>query len=254
MEYLGATLDVHNGGVDLRFPHHENEIAQSEAATGKTFVRHWLHSEHLLVDGMKMSKSLGNFYTLRQLLDQGYDPMTIRHQLLTAHYRKQLNFTLEGLDQSKAALERLYTFIDRLRKLPLPEGQSPQVAALCGQARADFAAAMDDDLNVPGAMGATFELVRQVYPLMEDGKIGTTDRDLILGALQDADRVLGLMGTVLAAEASEEDGQIDALVAERTEARKGRDFARADQIRDELDARGIILEDGPEGTIWRRKH
>jgi len=254
MEYLGATLDIHNGGVDLLFPHHENEVAQSEAATGEPFVRHWLHSEHLLVDGQKMSKSLGNFFTLRDLLDKGHDAMAIRHQLLTAHYRKQLNFTFDGLAQSKAALDRLYTFIDRLKKLPLQPGESPQVPQVIGKSMAQFEDAMNDDLNAPGAMGAVFEMIRELYPLLEDGKVGQTDRDAILDALRDADRVLGLLGPALEEQASDGDAAIDALVAERTEARENRQFARADEIRDELQGRGIILEDTPEGTLWRRQH
>jgi cysteinyl-tRNA synthetase len=254
MKYLGPTLDIHNGGVDLRFPHHENEIAQSEAATGQPFARFWLHSEHLMVDGMKMSKSLGNFYTLRDLLARGYEPMAIRHQLLGAHYTRQLNFTIEGLDQSKAALERLYTFIDRLRKLPLTEGSAEAVAEVTGRCLVEFEAAMDDDLNVPGAMGTVFEMVKELFPLMESGQVGAADREVVLAALAKADTVLGLMGPALAEGGSDEDAEFDALVAERTQARKDRNFARADEIRQELDARGIILEDGPEGTLWRRKH
>ena len=252
MEYLGPTLDIHNGGVDLRFPHHENEIAQSEAATGKEFVRVWLHSEHLLVDGQKMSKSLGNFYTLRDLLEQGYAPMAIRHQLLTAHYRKQLNFTFEGLNQSKAALERLYTFIDRLQKLPLEAGENEQVTSITQRAMAEFEGAMNDDLNVTGAMGAVFEMLKQLHPVMDAGRLGEGDRRTILQTLQSADRVLGIMGPAFEAESSEEDAEIEALVVERTQAREQRDFARADEIRNQLQQRGIILEDGPEGTIWRR--
>ncbi len=254
MEYLGPTLDIHNGGVDLRFPHHENEIAQSEAATGQPFARLWAHSEHLLVDGMKMSKSLGNFFTLRDLLDRGYEPMAVRHQLLTAHYRKQLNFTFDGLEQSRAALDRLYTFIDRLRKLPLGPGASEDVRELTTDARNEFGAAMDDDLNVPGAMGTVFELVRELHPLIDAGSVGEGDRVAILEALALADSALGVMGPALEASAAGDDGEIDALVAERTRARQARDFARADEIRDDLAGRGVIIEDGPSGTIWRRAH
>ena len=254
MAYLGPTLDIHNGGVDLRFPHHENEIAQSEAATGEPFVRFWVHSEHLLVDGMKMSKSLGNFYTLRDLLERGHDPLAIRHQLLTAHYRKQLNFTFEGLEQSRAALDRLYTFIDRLRKLPLAPGKSEEVNAVAGRMTEGFEAAMNDDLNVAGAMGAVFEMLRELNPMIDAGRICEGDRETILRALREADDVVGIMGPALREETAEQDAEIDALVSERDAARAGRDFARADRIRDDLQARGIILEDGPTGTIWRRAH
>jgi cysteinyl-tRNA synthetase len=254
MEYLGETLDIHNGGVDLRFPHHENEIAQSEAATGKPFARFWLHSEHLLVDGMKMSKSLGNFFTLRDLLDRGYEPAAIRYELLTAHYRKQLNFTLEGLDQSKAALGRLSTFVERLRKLPLAEGEGEDVTGMIAGAIGSFEAAMDDDLNVPGALGATFELVRELQPLLDSGGLRTGDREAILAALARMDSVLGVLKGALEAGGEDEDAEVDALITERAEARKTRNFARADEIRALLDERGIILEDGPQGTIWRRKH
>jgi cysteinyl-tRNA synthetase len=254
MQYLGTTLDIHNGGIDLRFPHHENEIAQSEAATGQPFVRYWLHSEHLLVDGTKMSKSLGNFFTLRDLVGKGYDPMTIRYELLTAHYRKQLNFTLEGLEQSKAALDRIYTFVDRLRKMSLQPGATEPVKQILASSLVEFEAAMNDDLNVPGALGATFEMIKQLNPLAEGAELGEEDRDAILTTLQRMDTVLGVLKPVFETEAGDDDAEIDALVAERTEARKQRNFARADEIRSLLDDRGIILEDGPEGTLWRRKH
>lgn len=252
MKYLGPTIDIHNGGVDLLFPHHENEIAQSEAATGKPFVRYWVHSAHLLVDGTKMSKSLGNFYTLRDLLGQGFEPMAIRHQLLTAHYRKQLNFTFEGLEQSKAALDRLKTFVDRLRKLPLAEGTTTEVSEVLEKAIHRFEEAMDDDLNVPGAVGAAFEILKELNPRIEELRSG--DREAVLATLAKMDSVLGFMGPALSEESSEEDTEIDALVEERGEARKSRDFARADEIRDLLAARGIIIEDTAEGTIWRRQH
>jgi cysteinyl-tRNA synthetase len=254
MQYLGTTLDIHNGGIDLRFPHHENEIAQSEAATGQPFVRYWLHSEHLLVDGTKMSKSLGNFFTLRDLVGKGYDPMTIRYELLTAHYRKQLNFTLEGLEQSKAALDRISTFVDRLRKMSLQPGATEPVKQILASSLVEFEAAMNDDLNVPGALGATFEMIKQLNPLAEGAELGEEDRDAILTTLQRMDTVLGVLKPVFETEAGDDDAEIDALVAERTEARKQRNFARADEIRSLLDDRGIILEDGPEGTLWRRKH
>ncbi len=255
MEYLSPTLDIHTGAVDLIFPHHENEIAQSEAATGQLFVRFWVHGEHLVVEGEKMSKSLGNFYTLRDLLERGHSPQAIRHQLLTAHYRQQLNFTLEGLEQSERAVQRLNTFIARLPRLPLPEGSSEEAVQLIEEARGNFEQVMDDDLNVPGAMGVVFELIKHVNTLLDASELHEQDRTRVLDFLEDADSVLGLMTEQLEAAKGEPvvDEEIKALVAEREQARKDRDFARADEIRDQLAAQGIILEDTAEGTIWRRK-
>lgn len=255
MEYLGPTLDIHTGAVDLIFPHHENEIAQSEAATSQQFVRFWLHGEHLIVEGEKMSKSLGNFYTLRDLLEEGYSSQAIRHQLLTAHYRQQLNFTVEGLEQSERAMQRLNTFIERLPKLPLPEGRSEEAAERIEEAQAKFEQVMDDDLNVPGALGVVFELIKQVNTLHDGGELHDQDRTVMLDFLVQADSVLGLMTEQLEAARSDSqaDAEIDALVAEREQAREKRDFPRADEIRDQLAAEGIILEDTPAGTIWRRK-
>jgi len=255
MEYLGPTLDIHTGAVDLIFPHHENEIAQSEAATGQQFVRFWVHGEHLIVEGEKMSKSLGNFYTLRDLMEQGYSPQAIRHQLLTAHYRQQLNFTLEGLEQSERAMQRLNTFIARLPRLPLPEGSSEEAAELIDEARSNFEQMMDDDLNVPGAIGVVFELIKDVNTLIDAGNLHEQDRAMTLGFLAQADSVLGLMTKQLEATQSEPvvEEEVEALIAEREQVRANKDFARADEIRAQLAVEGIILEDTPQGTIWRRK-
>ena len=255
MEYLGETLDIHTGGVDLIFPHHENEIAQSEAATGEAFVRFWVHGEHLVVEGEKMSKSLGNFYTLRDLLEKGYSPQAIRHQLLTAHYRQQLNFTLDGLQQSERTMQRLNTFIERLPRLPLPEGSSEAAEVAIAEARTEFERVMDDDLNVPGAIGVVFELIKHVNTLLAEGKLRADDRKAVFGFLRQADSVLGLMTEQLEAAQAEPvlDEEIETLIAEREQARKNGDFTRADEIRDQLAAQGIILEDTAEGTIWRNK-
>ena len=255
MQLLGATLDIHTGAVDLLFPHHENEIAQSEAATGEPFSRFWVHAEHLIVDGHKMSKSLGNYFTLGDLRDQGYRPMAIRHELMSAHYRKQLNFTLEGLQQSEAALDRLHTYVSRLPRLPLLEGETPEVGEILARAHAKFTESLDNDLNVPGALGVVFEVLAETNPLIESGAFLTGDRDRVLDFLRDTDRVLGLL-TVALAEATcpqtGDDAKIDALVAERTAARAAKNWARADDIRDELAAEGIIIEDTAQGTVWRR--
>jgi len=254
--YLGDTLDIHTGAVDLLFPHHENEIAQSEAFTGKPFCRVWVHPEHLLVDGQKMSKSLGNFYTLRDLLEQGFRPEAVRHQLLTAHYRKQLNFTLDGLHQSEHAISHLFAFLQRLPQLQLEAGQTEQAAQVLDKAHADFIAAMDNDLNVPGAMGTVFEAIGAFNVLIDEGQFKSGDRAGLLDFLADADQVLGFMGDEVekarAGGPAALDAEIEALITEREQARANKDFARADQIRDRLHARGIILEDTPTGTIWRK--
>jgi len=255
MEYLGPTLDIHTGAVDLIFPHHENEIAQSEAATGQPFVRFWVHGEHLIVDGEKMSKSLGNFYTLRDLLDQGHRPQALRHQLLTAHYRQQLNFTVEGLEQSERTMQRLDTFIERLPRLPLPEGSSEEAEAAIKEAQANFEQVMDDDINVPGAMGVVFELIKHTNTLLDASELHEQDRTAVFDFLEQADSVLGLMTEQLEAAKGEPalGEEIEALIAEREQARASRNFARADEIRDQLAAQGVLLEDTAECTIWRRR-
>lgn len=247
IEYLGATVDLHMGGVDLIFPHHENEIAQSEAATGQEFVRYWLHAEHLIVEGEKMAKSKGNFYTLRELLERGYDPVAVRHLLMTAHYRRQLNFTLEGLEQSAQALGRLWDFADRLAEVPV-DAEGADLSAQVAAAQAKFDAELDDDLNVPGAMAAVFELVRAVNPLLAEAQVGAEGARQVLDFLADADTVLG----IIAHEKGTVDAEIEALIVERERARAEKNWARADEIRDRLLAQGIVIEDTPTGPRWRR--
>ena len=248
IEYLGNTIDMHLGGVDLIFPHHENEVAQSEAYTGQQFVRHWVHPEHLIVEGEKMSKSKGNFHTLRDLLERGYDAIAIRHLLMSAHYRRQLNFTLEGLDQSQQALSRLWDFADRVAEIPddaSGEGLEDEVAA----ALKKFNEELDDDLNVPGAMAAVFELMREVNPLLTEAKVGADGARRVLDFLADVDTVLG----IIEHDKGSVDEEIEALMAERAQAREEKNWARSDEIRDELLAQGIVIEDTPQGPRWRRE-
>ena len=247
MRYLGETFDIHCGGVDNIFPHHENEIAQSEAATGKKFVNYWLHNEHLLVDGKKMAKKFGNFYTLRDLLKRDFDPIAIRFLLLSTHYRAQLNFTFEGLDAARAAVERLRNFMRRLQDAD-GKGSGGKVAALVREAQACFSEAMDDDLNISVALGALFDFVREVNVLLDAGLVSRSEANEVAGFMQRLDGVLGVVGKmekkeVLPKEAEE-------LIGAREEARKARDWARADALRLKLREIGVIVEDTPQGVKW----
>lgn len=256
MAELGETLDIHLGGEDLVFPHHEDEIAQTEALTGKPFVRYWLHIKHLLLEGQKMSKSLGNTLTVRDLLDRGFEPAAIRHQLLSAQYRKELNFTMGGLEASSRAVQRLVDFEVRLREGPTdPQAPPTALASLAREALDRFREAMDDDLNSPEAMAALFVFVNEVNGELDRmrGPFPPGDRDAALSALVRMDDVLGLLE--LARQSRGVDpttaGWIEEKIRERTEARRKQDFSRADAIRAELLSRGIVLEDTPSGTRWK---
>jgi len=264
MKYLGETLDIHTGGIDLAFPHHENEIAQSEAATGKPFARYWLHAEHLLVEGEKMSKSLGNFFTLRDLFAKGYKPSALRLCLASTPYRRQLNFTFNGLTQATNTIERLRNFADRLQTSKFPAGNQEGMAARIAKAAEEFDASLSDDLNTARALAAVFDLVRDVNIAMDKGEFRQGDVagiqqflatfDKVFAVLEDNDaaklQAIGF-GT---AEAGLNDAEIEKLVADRTAAKKKRDFAAADLIRKELANRGIILEDAKDGSVrWKRK-
>ena len=252
MKYLGDTLDIHAGGVDLVFPHHENEIAQSEAVTGKPFSRFWLHSEHLIVEGQKMSKSLGNFYTLRDLMALGYQPEIIRYLLTQVPYRNKLNFTMDGLKAAATAIDRLRNYKLRLETDKYPAGANDEIEKRIVQAKLDFIGSMDDDLNTAGALAAVFELIRDTNTAMDVGQFFEENRASALAFLKTFDSVFDVL-EVTAVEGSLSDADIDTLVAERTAAKKAKDFAGADRLRNELLEKGIILEDTKEGVRWKRK-
>jgi cysteinyl-tRNA synthetase len=257
MKYLGPTFDLHCGGVDLIFPHHENEIAQSESATDQPFVRHWVHSEHLIVDGQKMSKSLGNQYTLKDLLDRGYAARAIRYLILSVHYRQKLNFTFESLDGAAGALRRVDEMRFRLSHAQETGEPDARLAEAAERLKTDFAAALAEDLNAAAALAALFVFVKEVNVAIEERRVGTGDRERIAAALADADQVLGVLDPAEWPEASapvdEDAEEIERLIQARQEARKRRDFAESDRIRDEIAARGIVLEDTPQGTRWKRR-
>jgi cysteinyl-tRNA synthetase len=252
MKLLGETLDIHTGGVDLAFPHHENEIAQSEAITGKPFVRYWLHAEHLIVEGQKMSKSLGNFYTLRDVIALGYAPEAVRYLLASVPYRKKLNFTFDGIKAAATSIDRLRNYKLRLDTAKLAPGVNEKLIARTQAASNAFDEALDDDLNTAEALAAVFEYVRDTNTAMDAG-------EFLAGNAQEAQEFLARFDSVFdvlkpsSNAAASGDSEIDALVAERTAAKKSRDFARADQIRGELAARGIILEDTKDGVRWKRQ-
>lgn len=249
MKYLGDSFDVHCGGVDLVFPHHENEIAQSEGATGLPFARHWIHSEFLIVQGERMAKSKGNFYTLRDLLEQGYNLTAVRYLLQSVHYRKPLNFTMEGIRQSQAALQRANDFLLRVREVPSSREENPGLTQRVQRAAADFEVALDIDMNTSGALAALFELVKEANILLDGNEVGAANRDQILRFFADANQIFDVFQTE---GQSLEDKQIQSLLEERVQARRRRDYQRADEIRDLLARQGVVLEDTKEGTRWKR--
>ena len=277
MEFLGESFDLHAGGEDLMFPHHENEIAQSESVTHKPFARHWMHVRFLLVDGRKMSKSEGNFYTLRDLLLKGYKASAIRLALISVPYRHQFNFTFDGLVEATSAIERLRTFRLRLVGGGFAPGENSALQEAARTAQADYFAALENDLNTAEARAPIFDLLRAANTAMDQGQLKAGDRDAILAVLADFDAVFDVMedrdaeATRRALEWAEQTGRlsdvapelltrqgltdaaIDALVAERTQAKKQRNFSRADQIRNELAEKGVVLEDSKDGVRWKRK-
>ncbi|MBW2973374.1 cysteine--tRNA ligase [Candidatus Woesearchaeota archaeon] len=245
MKYLGDTFDIHGGGVDLIFPHHQNEIAQAEGATGKQFVRYWVHNEWLLVEGQKMSKSLGNFYTLRDILEKKYHPMAIRYLLLGTHYRQQLNFTFKGLEAARSSLQRIWDFMQKLDELS-GKGNAELVDKAIEKAKKEFDDALNDDLEISRALAAVFEFIKEINVAMPD--LSKDDAKKIKDFMTDLDKVLGFI--VVKKEKISED--IQKLVDERETARKAKDFKKADEIRDKLKEMGIVLEDTPQGVRWKK--
>ena len=252
IKYLGETLDIHAGGVDLIFPHHENEIAQSESLTGKPFSRFWLHAEFLMVEGQKMSKSLGNYYTLRDLVAKGHAPESIRYLLASVPYRRALNFTVDGLKSAAISIHRLRNFKLRLETDRFAEGLNQQLLARTAEASKAFTESLNDDLNTAEALAAVFEFVRDANSAMDAGEFRAGNAaagleffglfDSIFKVLEPSAQTGGLS-----------DDDIEALVVERSAAKKARDFALADRIRDQLLEQGIILEDTKSGVRWKRK-
>jgi cysteinyl-tRNA synthetase len=264
MKYLGETLDIHTGGVDLTFPHHENEIAQSEAATGHTFAKMWMHAEHLIIEGEKMSKSLGNFFTLRDLFIKRNKPSTIRYLLLSVPYRRQLNFTGDSLKQAEASVERLRNFVIRLKSEKFGAGSNARIEKLAAKAEEDFDAGLADDLNTAFSLAAIFDLVREVNSAMDRGEFLQQDAPRIVAAMEKFDSILGVLtdddadkltkvGFVpeqprMSAEA------VEALIEQRNVAKKRRDFKKSDEIRKQLADSGIVLEDSKDGSVrWKYK-
>jgi cysteinyl-tRNA synthetase len=252
MKYLGETLDIHCGGVDNLFPHHENEIAQSEAATGKKFVNYWLHNEHLLIEGRRMAKSLGNYYTVRDLTARGYNPRAIRYLLLATHYRQQVNFTFEGLDAAKNTLERLRNFIHRLLEA---DGKSSgeQLELLINRVQNGFEEAMDDDLNISVALAELFDFIRDVNNIMDRNMLSKEEARKVHSLMLKFDKALGVIGEIKKEEALPREAE--ELILKREEARRAKDWKTADEIRQQLRAMGISVEDTPQGVKWRiEKH
>jgi cysteinyl-tRNA synthetase len=273
-KYLGPSFDLHAGGEDLAFPHHENEIAQSEALTGQTFARFWMHVRFLLVEGKKMSKSEGNFFTLRDLLLKGHKPSAIRYLLTSVPYRKQLNFTMQGLEQAAHSVGRLRDFKARIEIAKLEPGANQSIQELAARTRSEMRAAMEDDLNTARALGAMFDMVREANTAADRNELRQDDKASLLAALQQFDEIFAVLkddDAAKMAHAAEwakahglleqsnlsanqiSDKEVERLIAERTAAKKARDFARSDAIRAQLTEAGIIVEDTKDGIRWKRK-
>ncbi len=267
IKYLAETIDIHTGGVDNLFPHHENEIAQSEAATGKKFVNYWLHNEHLLVEGERMGKSLGNFYTLSDLTAKNYDFNSVRYLLLSTHYRQQLNFTFKSLEAARNAVARLTAFTHRLMNVK-GIGRGDKIRSLMSNVQGRFEEAMDDDLNVSAALAALFDFVREVNKLMDDKMLSNEEAEEVYTLIMKFDKVLGVIGrlkkvvtrtpgltfdVILAKDERGISEEVKKLIQRREEARKAKNWKTADEIREKLKDMGIIIEDTTEGPKLRIK-
>ncbi|MBL7082851.1 MAG: cysteine--tRNA ligase [Candidatus Aminicenantes bacterium] len=248
-KYLGQTFDIHCGGTDNIFPHHENEIAQSEAYSGKKFVNYWIHCHHLIVDGEKMSKSKGNFFTLRDLLNKNVNPSILRFLLLSTHYRKMLNFSFKALEQASASFQRIKDFLYELKNRSFEEGENEEIPLLIEEMNQNFTGGLNDDLNIAVALRAIFEMIRKVNILISQGKIYREDADKLVSSFNSLDEVLGVLH-----EEKEEmlPSEILKIIEEREKARKEKNYKLADQIRDELLRKGIVLEDTKDGVRWKR--
>ena len=271
MKYLGDSFDLHGGGEDLTFPHHENEIAQSESLTGKTFARHWMHVRFLLVEGEKMSKSAGNFFTLRDLLVKGHKASSIRFLLTSVPYRKQLNFTWDGLKQAAHSVERLRTVEARMRMSQLPAGVNPAAQEAAARAKQEMRAGLEDDLNTARASAAIFDMVREANTLADRKELREGDKAPLLEALWQFDEIFAVIkdedaektkaalewaksqGMAVQTDGRIPDDEVNRLIEERNAARKARDFSRSDAIRKQLADAGILVEDTKEGIRWKRK-
>jgi cysteinyl-tRNA synthetase len=247
MKYLGETFDIHTGGEDNIFPHHENEIAQSECATGKKFVNYWLHCRFLLVNGEKMSKSKSNFFTLRDLITRGHSPGAIRYFLIGGHYRNPLNLTEEALQASQATVSKLDDFVGRVCECPATGSDNPGLRQLCTQSGEEFISYMDDDLNIPRALSVVFEFIRDVNVCLAANSLSLENKNQIYGLFMKWDNLLGPFSR----EREPVSEEIESLIKEREAVRKEKNFTRADDIRRILAERGVLLEDTKEGVRWR---
>jgi len=250
IKYLGPTIDIHTGGIDNIFPHHQNEIAQSEAATGQKFVLYWMHCEHLLVDNKKMSKSLGNIITLKDVMSRGYKPEALRYLFVFSNYRSRLNFTWESIGHASNTLDRLNQFVERLKGYNSTSGSNEEISILTARTVQRFESEMDIDLNTPGAFAAIFDMVGEINAAIEKNELSTENAKAIYELMLKFDSVLNILTLKEKGELPEE---IEAFIGEREKARKRKDFKLADEIRKRLEDMGIVLEDTKEGVRWRKK-